>query len=429
MRATEPSAVPGAGSLRGGQLQGRVHQSLWLEMVVAATVASALMALVAGAVVLRHERTHLGEETEAVQRQLSASLTSYEPLHNLQRQLQQASSGQRVQMALVVNEQGRVLAASNNALVDLSIVQVLQQPALGPLRALFSDCPRHASAACLGRDRRLFLGPLPAIGGEAVLMRRQYPLALEGMGRFGERGTLITIGDAGPSGRLALSQALWVFLASLVPLMLGCAGLMLRLRARLIPELLALAQVDALSGVYNRRAFAEAADVILRQAEAVARPVAVALIDVDHFKRINDSLGHEAGDRVIQRVSELLRNALRGADLVGRIGGDEFVILLELPDEAATQVLRRILETVRGSAIAVHAQQPVQVTLSVGVATSLGPGAYAMEELMAAADAALYVAKDRGRNQVVNLELEARCSPEAALRREEWPIHSGSDRV
>lgn len=424
MKQPRPVRSSGNTSVRGGLLKGRVHQSLWLEMLVAATAASALMAVVAGGVVLRHERSHLGEEMEEVQRQLSGSLTSYEPLHSLQRQLQQASSGRQVDMALVVNEQGRVLAASNNALVDLSIGEVLQQPAQGQLRTLFADCPTPGAADCLRRERLLFLGPLPAIGGEAVLVRRQYPLALEGMGQFGTRGTLITVSDARQAGRDALSQTLWVFLASLVPLMLGGAGLMLRLRARLIPELLALAQVDSLSGIYNRRAFAESAEVMLRQAETANLPVALAVIDVDHFKRINDSLGHEAGDRVIQRISELLRSAVRGADLVGRLGGDEFVILLQLSAEAATQALQRMLESVRDTAIAMTAeQQPVRMTLSVGVAASHGLGTYQLEALMGAADAALYVAKDRGRNQVVNLELEAQQSRDAGLRLGEWQVH------
>ena len=408
---------------RGGLLQGRVHQNLWLEMVVAATAASALMALAAGAVVLHHSLEHLTDGAEAVQRQLSTSLTSYEPLHTLQRRLQQASSGREVEMALVVDAQGRVLAASNNALVGLPIDRVLQLPGQPPLRALFQECAAAGSAAgCLQRESRLFLGPIPWIGGEMVLSMRPYPLALEGMARFGDRGTLITVHDAHAAGREALILTLSVFLASLVPLMAGCAGMMLRLRSRLIPELLALAQVDALSGVYNRRAFLETADVLLGQAGEAGLPMALAVVDVDHFKTINDTHGHDAGDRVIERVSELLRTAVRGADLVGRLGGDEFVILLQLSGEAATQTLDRILEAVRRTPIAVGSTQPVRVTLSVGVAARHGRGDTSLTDLLGAADAALYVAKDRGRNQVVNLELEAQQGATRPLRLGEWKI-------
>jgi diguanylate cyclase (GGDEF)-like protein len=126
---------------------------------------------------------------------------------------------------------------------------------------------------------------------------------------------------------------------------------------------------------------------------------------------------------VIQRVSELLRHAVRGADLVGRLGGDEFVILLQLPAEAGTQTLERILDMVRGSAIDVGDGQIAQVTLSVGVAASRGRSCGPLEGLMGAADAALYVAKDRGRNQVVNLTLEAERGDRSRLRLGTWQIH------
>ena len=423
------TALPlGTTKAQEGLLQGRVHQNLWLEMVVMATAASALMALVAGAVVMRHEQMHLGHEVEDMQRQLGIGLTSYEPLHRLQRHLQQASSGQEVELALVVNNRGRVLAASNNALVGLSLIEVLQQPDQGNLRALFAPCAAGGWSAaslapCLRKESRLFVGPLPWLGGDVVLSRQPYPLALEGMGGYGEQATLITGTDAQPAGREALKLTLTVFLTSLLPLLVGCAGLMLRLRTRLIPELLRLAQMDALSGVFNRRAFLETAESLLRQGERAAVPMSLAVIDVDHFKQINDSYGHESGDRVIQRVSELLRSSVRGADLVGRLGGDEFVILLQLPGPAASQALDRILDTIRNTAIRVDAERSVRVTLSVGVACSEDKEGHQLGELMGAADAALYVAKDRGRDQVVNLQLEVQRPQPAKRRLGEWQIH------
>ena len=121
----------------------------------------------------------------------------------------------------------------------------------------------------------MFTGPLPWIGGDVALAMRPYPLALEGVGRFGDRATLITVTDAHQAGRDALLYTLTVFLAGLLPLMAGCLGLMLRLRQRLIPELLRLAQVDALSGVLNRRAFMEtAADLLQRRLDQIGGQVA-----------------------------------------------------------------------------------------------------------------------------------------------------------
>ena len=409
---------------RSGLLSGRVDQSLWLEMLVAATVGSALMAVVAGVVVLGQGGSHLRHDSEEVQRQLSSSLTSFEPLYNVQRDLQRASSSREVASALVIDQRGLVLAASNSALVGLPIAHVLQLPAQHPLRGLFTDCPSAAVLlSCLTRDQVVSHGPIPLIGGELVLAMRQYPLALEGAGGVGSRATLITITDASQATRGALIFMLTVFLAGLVPLLAGCGALVLRLRQRLIPELLRLAQMDALSGVYNRRAFMETGADLLRRAQQIGQPMALALIDVDHFKQINDTYGHDAGDVVIRQVSNLLRESVRSVDLVGRLGGDEFVFLVQLPPEAATQMLERTLAEVRATDMRITPDQPVYMTLSVGVASSTGHAGYELGDLMTAADAALYVAKDRGRAQVVNLELEAAGARQSIRRVDQWQVH------
>ncbi len=407
-------------------LRGRVHQSLWLEVILTATAASALMAVLAGALVLSQSAQMLERDAEELQRQLSVGLTSYQPLFNLQRLLLQAASARQVETALVVDQRGIVLAASNNALVQLPLAQVLLLPRQEPLRRLFDDCPSaSALLACLSRDELQFQGPLPWIGGETLTSRRQYPLALEGSTRFGDRATLITVIDDSQAVPDALSFIVRVFLAGLLPLLAGCVGLMLRLRQQLIPDLLRLAQVDALSGSYNRSAFMESATELLHRAEPLQSPMALALIDVDHFKQINDTYGHSAGDQVISRVAELLRNSARSVDLVGRLGGDEFVILVQLPADAATAMLDRILAQVVSHDLGISPDHPVQVTLSAGLAASSGPGGYVLSDLMSAADAALYVAKDRGRSRVVNLELEAlgtRSGTAARARPGQWQV-------
>lgn len=399
-----------------------VNRRLWLEMVLAASIASALMAVVSGLLVLSQSARQLRHNAEDLQRQLSVGLTSYEPLHNLQRRLQQASSGLEVEMALVLDQRGFVLAASDNALVGQPLTKVLQRPDQAHLRELFAECPSFSSLlSCLTREEVVFQGPVPWIGGEALMTMRQYPLALEGLGRFGDRGTLITITDVRPQRLEVLLFILQMFAAGLLPLLAGCLGLMVLLRRELIPELLKLAQIDALSGIYNRRAFHETAAQILAQAEQRQLPVTLALIDVDHFKRINDTFGHDAGDAVIRAVSELLRSAVRSVDLVGRIGGDEFAVLAQLPGATATAILDRARVRIQATGIrmlgavesdaALDSSAPVvEVNLSIGVACSSGSAGYGLAELISAADAALYVAKDRGRAQVVNLEEEQRGS-------------------
>jgi diguanylate cyclase (GGDEF)-like protein len=164
-----------------------------------------------------------------------------------------------------------------------------------------------------------------------------------------------------------------------------------------------LALVDALTGLHNRRAF----DRDLAQAAADATrenlPLSVALVDVDHFKRYNDTYGHQAGDDVLRRVAAIVRSCLRGPDRVYRIGGEELAVLL--PGAQAPDALT-VAERVR-AAVAADAQPDAErhpVTVSAGVATVI-PGPDAVDTvdtvaLVAAADAALYEAKGSGRNRV-----------------------------
>ena len=114
---------------------------------------------------------------------------------------------------------------------------------------------------------------------------------------------------------------------------------------------------------------------------------------------------------------------MRSVDLVGRLGGDEFVFLVQLPPDAATQMLERTLAEVRATDMRITPDQPVYMTLSVGVASSTGHAGYELGDLMTAADAALYVAKDRGRAQVVNLELEAAGARQSIRRVDQWRVH------
>ena len=173
--------------------------------------------------------------------------------------------------------------------------------------------------------------------------------------------------------------------------------------AQLNQELSVLSQTDALTGLANRRAFDQ------RLAEEVSRaarhhvPLALLVVDIDHFKAYNDHYGHPAGDACLRQVAAVLREcAGRPIDLVARLGGEEFAVLLPHQGSAdAIQVAERCLRAVEAAAIA-HAGSPVapHVTVSVGVAQSINPqrdGA----ALLASADAALYVAKRQGRRSVV----------------------------
>lgn len=159
----------------------------------------------------------------------------------------------------------------------------------------------------------------------------------------------------------------------------------------------AAASLDPLTGIFNRRGFAEAtARMIEREADA-GRPVTVMILDIDHFKSINDRFGHAAGDDVLCRFANVITGTLRITDLCGRIGGEEFAALLPCSMEEALLAAERVREAFASSGIVI-AETSVNTTVSIGVAG--GPVGTELDVLLAAADTALYQAKRGGRNRV-----------------------------
>jgi diguanylate cyclase (GGDEF)-like protein len=165
-----------------------------------------------------------------------------------------------------------------------------------------------------------------------------------------------------------------------------------------------MAMTDALTGLANRRHFGDQLAKEVVRAAAIAKPVALVTLDIDHFKRINDQYGHPAGDAVLRQVALLLEEQVRGSDLLARVGGEEFAVLaVEAPLAEATQLGERLRAAIAGAAPISVGRSDVQVTVSVGVAV-LWPRADDVlrtpERLLAAADEALYSAKRNGRNRV-----------------------------
>jgi diguanylate cyclase (GGDEF)-like protein len=159
------------------------------------------------------------------------------------------------------------------------------------------------------------------------------------------------------------------------------------------------AQTDPLTGVLNRRSLIERLDTACVRAKACGLPIALLFIDLDHFKQINDTFGHQAGDACLRAIIEPIHSELRQSDVIGRYGGEEFVVILSSADAAAAApIAQRILERVAGVRVAGFGD-PISVTCSIGVATSDTLGIWG-EPLLAQADAAVYVAKRSGRNQI-----------------------------
>jgi diguanylate cyclase (GGDEF)-like protein len=170
---------------------------------------------------------------------------------------------------------------------------------------------------------------------------------------------------------------------------------------RLQQELEIRANQDFLTGVANRRYFFSQSSQALARAKRYNSEVAMLMIDIDHFKSINDSLGHAAGDMVLKAVAQTCNNTLREVDVLGRIGGEEFAVLLpQTPAAVAAEVAERIRAAIDESAISViNAPAAVHVTVSIGVAAS-ADGSLNTDALLQEADKALYQAKQAGRNRV-----------------------------
>jgi diguanylate cyclase (GGDEF)-like protein len=167
------------------------------------------------------------------------------------------------------------------------------------------------------------------------------------------------------------------------------------INARLLEE----KQVDHLTGVNNRKAFEEAFSVEWRRAERYKFPLSLLMIDIDHFKSVNDTYGHLAGDECLRIVSDLIQTSFnRSADLVARYGGEEFVVLLPyLHTENAVLCAERARAMVEAK-VFVYADIEIRLTASVGVSTLVPEQGMDPTELIKLADEALYRAKDAGRN-------------------------------
>ncbi|MGE0867600.1 MAG: diguanylate cyclase [Kofleriaceae bacterium] len=162
-----------------------------------------------------------------------------------------------------------------------------------------------------------------------------------------------------------------------------------------------LAVTDGLTGLYNHRHFHERLALEVERSQRSGLPLSLLMLDVDHFKRFNDSHGHPAGDEVLRQLARVLGDTRRANDVVARYGGEEFaVILVDTPKFTAAKVAERIRERVAAHDFTEAAPKPGQLGVSVGVATYPEDGGDA-EALVRAADTALYAAKRAGRDRVV----------------------------
>ena len=175
-----------------------------------------------------------------------------------------------------------------------------------------------------------------------------------------------------------------------------------RLRAM---EFERLAITDPLTNVYNRRIFDEIAHKEWERAKRSHSPLSVAMIDIDHFKQLNDTYGHLVGDQALIGLARLCMLNLRNMDIFARYGGEEFIVLMPDADEAAaTQSLERLRRIVQSTAVVTVDERPISITISAGLATRIEAESIDFRQLLRYADQALYASKQGGRNRVTAWE-------------------------
>ena len=164
-----------------------------------------------------------------------------------------------------------------------------------------------------------------------------------------------------------------------------------------------LAMRDELTGCYNRLGLEELADKYISQAARQGRPISLAMVDLDHFKRINDEFGHDKGDKVLRSLGKLLRRKCRKSDVVARWGGEEFVLLLpdtnQVQGQAALQKIRKLVASMR-------VEKGMAITASFGFTSIEAPHRPQLDSMITCADKALYQAKTQGRNCVIYRKCE-----------------------
>lgn len=166
-----------------------------------------------------------------------------------------------------------------------------------------------------------------------------------------------------------------------------------------------LSILDPLTGLHNRRYFDQFSSNELYRAERYKRPISCLMIDIDFFKKINDSLGHEAGDKVLKSVAEILKNNIRKSDAftLCRYGGEEFILLLpETDQEGAIFCAEKLRKTIDDTIIN-YEDKPVKVTISIGISTLFKNPVSETSDVIRYADIALYKAKEAGRNCIKHI--------------------------
>ncbi|HEY9207821.1 GGDEF domain-containing protein [Acidovorax sp.] len=208
-------------------------------------------------------------------------------------------------------------------------------------------------------------------------------------------------GGAGVNMVALLSQ--FVVLEATLALVMMAFGTLMLTNEYTTSELRHLAEMDPLTNVFNRRAFLTLLDKAISSAQRTPSGLSVLAMDLDHFKKVNDTWGHKSGDDVLRHFVRLATGCLRNEDVMGRLGGEEFAIFLPNADSEGTRVVAERLRAMVASQPVLTDRGPIGLTVSIG-ATQYLPGD-SSDALLQRADEAMYLAKEHGRNRVEALAL------------------------
>lgn len=299
---------------------------------------------------------------------------------------------------LLIDDAGRIVLSSRPSWLGRLLEPSLLPPAAArnPQLRRIADC-----LARLAPDRRACFVVHEDVylpWSEALTQARPFRIYDRRVGLKPRDYLLVVSFDPGAftaklTGELGLAVLACALLVAALVALLGQ-----QLQRGLLPNLRQFAETDGLTGLMNRSAFMDLAVQLLAQGQRQGLPYVLGVIDIDHFKAINDGHGHVCGDEVLQKLARVLEGSLRDDDLVTRLGGEEFAVLLQCAPARGETLMERLRTQVEVSRLSFEGR-PLRATVSLGAACTEQLG-YNLDYLYSAADSALHRAKREGRNRV-----------------------------
>lgn len=399
-------------------------------LVIYGLGAAALIAVTLVLLKLADSRQHMIHQAESACTLVEAGLAASLPNPDRQALLESyvrktlANGSIGLDVLFVLNREGRIVLSSRPAWLNLMIYDGLFR------RAEFSNTQFRQIAQCFEDSRpncvSLASEDFPSLNSSFTTYSPVFrPSSDLGLPR--EPYLVVATFSGGIVMASFLQEVLPLVLLALLLAALLSLSLWFVLQALLLPRLSQAAQTDGLTRLMNRSAFMDAAMDLLAEGEDRGSSHVFAIMDVDHFKRINDTYGHDCGDVALVSIAAVLATVMRSDDLVCRLGGEEFALLLSTDEQAGRKVLERLRLQLEMSRVAYNGRE-IPVTVSIGAAATAECG-YNLDYLYTSADRCLYAGKQGGRNRVEwataesvgRLQLSA---PRAPLREGATPLQA-----